>query len=461
MAPTSTTPIDPAIAELRSALTGRAIGPDDPEYDAARQVMPGGVDRRPRLIVRPAGVADVQHVIHAAREAGAEVSVRSGGHSSAGHGVIDGAIVIDLRDMTAIDIDVAGRTAWAETGMTAAAYSAAAAADGLATGFGDTGSVGIGGLTLGGGIGYLVRRHGMTIDDVLAAEIVTADGQLHRVDAETDPDLFWAVRGGAGNVGVVTRIRYRLHEVGTVMGGVLVLPATPSTIAGFIAAADAAPEDLTTIANVMPCPPMPFVPEKHHGSLVILAMVLHAGTIEAGERDMAPLRALATPLADLVRPIPYPEIYPADEGEYHPLAAARTMFLDRFDEDVAATIVERLEASDAMMRVAQIRVLGGAMARVPADATAFAHRDRAMLVNLAAVFEDAAERPRHEAWVADFMARLDQGRPGAYVNFVGDEGEARVHDAYPGATWDRLASIKLRYDPENLFRHNQNVPPTA
>ena len=183
----------------------------------------------------------------------------------------------------------------------------------MATGFGDTGSVGLGGLTLGGGVGYLVRKHGLTIDNLLAAEIVTADGQVRIVDADNEPDLFWAIRGGGGNFGVATRFRYRLHELDGVVGGILVLPATPETVAGFIAAAEAAPEELSTIANVMSCPPMPFVAEEYHGSIVILGMLAYAGDAEAGERALAPFRALAEPLADMLRPILYPEMFPPDD----------------------------------------------------------------------------------------------------------------------------------------------------
>ena len=215
------------------------------------------------------------------------------------------------------------RTAWAETGLTAGEYTTAAGAYGLATGFGDTGSVGIGGITLGGGVGYLVRKHGLTIDDLLAAEIVTADGQLLRVDAETHPDLFWAIRGGGGNFGVATRFQFRLHEVDTIVGGILILPATPDIIASFIAEAEAAPEELSTIANIMPAPPMPFVPAEHHGQLIIMALICYAGAIEAGERAIAPFRALATPIADMVRPMRYPEIYPPEQEDYHPVASRR------------------------------------------------------------------------------------------------------------------------------------------
>ena len=270
-----------SIPKLREDLTGRVIAPDDPEYDEARTVFVGGIDRRPAVIVRVANAADVSRVVSLARETGLELAVRSGGHSMP-ICVSDGGIVLDLSDMKAMDIDVEGRTAWAETGLTAGEYTTAAAAHGLATGFGDTGSVGIGGITLGGGVGFLVRKYGLTIDDLLAAEIVTADGELLQVDAETHPDLFWAIRGGGGNFGVATRFQFRLHEVGTIVGGMLILPATPEVIASFIAEAEAAPEELSTIANVMPAPPMPFVPEEQHGKLVIMALMAYAGDAEDG-----------------------------------------------------------------------------------------------------------------------------------------------------------------------------------
>jgi FAD/FMN-containing dehydrogenase len=305
-----------------------------------------------------------------------------------------------------------------------------------------------------------VRKYGLTIDDLLAAEIVTADGQLRHVDAETHPDLFWAIRGGGGNFGVVTRFQYRLHEVDMVVGGMLILPATPEVITAFIAEAEAAPEELSIIANVMTAPPLPFLPAEHHGQLVFLVMPVYAGEIEAGEQAIAPFRALATPIVDMVRPMPYPEIYPPEE-DYHPVAAGRTMFVDTIDQQAAETIIAHLQASTALMRVTQLRVLGGAMARVPVEATAFAHRRRRIMVNVAALYEHPEEAAQHEAWVTDFAVALHQGNSGAYVGFLGDEGEGRVRDAYPGSTWERLAAIKRRYDPTNLFRLNQNIPPEA
>jgi FAD/FMN-containing dehydrogenase len=447
--------------QLADDLKGRVIGPDDPDYDQARTVFSGAIDRRPALIVRVADAGDVARVIAMARESGLELAVRGGGHSGAGHGVCDGGIVLDLSDMRALEIDPERRTAWAETGLTAGEYTAAAAVHGLATGFGDTGSVGIGGITLGGGVGFLVRKHGLTIDDLLAAEIVTADGELLRVDDESHPDLFWAIRGGGGNFGVATRFQFRLHPVDTFVGGMLFLPATPDVIASFVAAAQAAPEELSTIANVMPAPPMPFLPPEHHGRLVVMAMLAYAGPIEDGERAIAPFRALASPIADMVRPMAYPEMYPPEDEEYRPVAAVRTMFVDGLDRRAAETIVEGIQAASATMAVTQIRVLGGAMARVPADATAFAHRDSRIMVNVAALYERPEERLVHEAWVNGLSRSLHQGDDAAYVGFLADEGEERVRAAYSGPTWDRLAAIKRRYDPGNLFRLNQNIPPAA
>jgi FAD/FMN-containing dehydrogenase len=448
-----------SIPQLRSLFNGQVIAPGDAGYDEARAAFYGGFDRRPAVIIRAKGASDVVNVVSLASETGLELAIRSGGHSGAGHCTTDGGILLDLGEMDALDIDVEARTAWVEPGLTAVEFTEAAAAHGLAVGFGDAGSVGIGGITLGGGVGFLVRKHGLTIDSLLAADVVTADGRLLRVDAETHPDLFWAIRGGGGNFGVVTRLLFRLHEVGTIVGGMLILPATADVVASFIAEAEAAPEELSTIANVMVAPPLPFLPEEAHGRLVVFALLAYAGDVEAGERAVAPFRALAAPITDLVKPMSLPEMYPPEEDGYHPTAVGRNLFVDHIGRDVADTILRYLKESDASMRVAQLRVLGGAMARVPADATAFAHRASRIMVNVAAFYEGPEDRVAREAWVTDFAAALDQGDSGAYVNFVADEGPERVRAAYPGSTWDRLSAIKRRYDPTNLFRLNHNIPP--
>lgn len=433
------------------------IAPEDAGYDRARTVVAGDIDRRPAVIIKVTDAGEAARVITLAKETGLDLAVRSGGHSI--FGVSEGGIVMDLSHLKGLQIDMTKKNAWAETGLTAAEYTTHTIAHGHVTGFGDTGSVGLGGITLGGGIGFLVRKHGLTIDSLLAAELVTADGQILHVDEADHPDLFWAIRGGGGNFGVATRFKFQLHDVSQVYGGMLFLPATADVIASFIAEAESASEALSTIANVMTAPPMPFLPEAVHGKPIIMAMMVYAGNLAQGEQAMAPFRKLAAPYADMLRPMSYSEMYPPEEGEYHPIAAGRTMFLDRLDRSVAEAILDRLQSSTASMAVAQLRVLGGAMARVPADATAFAHRNSKIMANLAALYEKPEQKELHEAWVAEFLSSLQQGDKGMYVNFVGDEGEAHVRAAYPGATWDRLQEIKARYDPANLFRLNQNIPP--
>lgn len=455
----SQTKVAPRSPDTLGGVTGRVIVPEDPAYDQARSVFYGGIDKRPAAIVRVADVADVRRVVDLARDGGHELAVRSGGHSIAGHSTTNGGIVLDLRSMSKIEIDTADRTAWVETGATALEVTEAAARHGLVVGFGDSGSVGVGGITLGGGIGFLVRKLGLTIDSVLGAEVVTADGRHLRIDATHDPDLFWAIRGGGGNFGVVTRLRFRLHEMRQFTGGTLVLPATPETIAGFVAVSSAAPEELSTIGNIMPAPPMPFLPPEMHGRLVILGTLAYAGDDDSAARAIAPFRSLAKPLADMVKPGPYVGVYPPEDPNYRPTAVARTMFVDGVDRPLAETIVDYLSKSDAAIRVAQLRVLGGAVARVPGDATAYAHRSKPMLVNVAAFYTGPEDRVVRARWVTEFARAVQPDDAGAYVGFLGDEGETRVRGAYPGATWDRLTKIKAAYDPTNLFRLNQNIPP--
>jgi FAD/FMN-containing dehydrogenase len=447
------------VSALRSSVAGRVITATDPDYDEARRLFYGGMDRRPDAIVRVTDPADVVRVVTLTRDAGVPLAVRSGGHSVAGHSVTDGGVVLDLAGLRAVEIDPAAGTAWVGPGLRAGEFTVAAAESGLALGFGDTGSVGIGGLTLGGGVGYLSRRYGLTIDDLLAADIVTADGQLVRADVDSHPDLFWAIRGGGGNFGVATRFQFRLHALSTVVGGLLVLPATAEVIAGFIAAAGEAPEELTTIANLMPAPPMPFLPAEYHGQLVMLAMLVYAGEGADAERALAPFRALATPIADLVQPMPYPDVYPPEDDSYHPVAASRNLYVDAVDVGTAAMILDRLRASTATMAVTQLRVLGGAVAQVPETATAYAHRRRRIMVNVAALCQSTDELPGHDQWVAEFAAALQNGTQGAYVNFLGHDGAARIREAYPSPVWERLVDVKRRYDPDNLFRANQNITP--
>jgi FAD/FMN-containing dehydrogenase len=449
----------PPVANLRQALRGEVIGPEDPGYDEARAVF-YGIDRRPAAIVRPIDPDEVAHVVSVARDTGAELAIRSGGHSIAGHSVSDGGIVLDLSTMKAMDIDTENRTVWAQTGLTAGELTAALGERGLAVGFGDTGTVGIGGLTLGGGAGFLSRKYGLTIDSLLAAEIVTADGKVIRVDSDNHPDLFWAIRGGGGNFGVATAFLFQAEEVAEIVGGMLILPAKAETIASFVELAGTAPEELSTIANVMKAPPMPFLDDELIGKPILFSILVYAGDAQTGEAVVAPFRSLDTPILDMVQPGSYSGIYEAEEEGAPPfIFAVRNMFADDIDEADASSILESLEASTAPMAVAQIRVMGGAVARVPEDATAYAHRQRPIMVNVASAFQEPEEAEAHRAWVDNLAKTLSDGGQEAYVNFLGNVDEDLVRQAYPGGTWERLRDIKRRYDPENLFRLNQNIPP--
>ncbi|HEY9477467.1 MAG TPA: FAD-binding oxidoreductase [Microbacteriaceae bacterium] len=447
------------VTQLLDRLGDRVITPDHADYDIARTGFYGGVDRRPAAMVRAGTADDVAATVTLVRDAGGSLAVRSGGHSMAHHSLSDGGIVLDLSAMKTLRIDPEERTAWAEPGLTAGEFLAGLDEHGLVAGFGDTGSVGIAGITLGGGVGYLSRVHGLTIDNLIAADVVTAEGELVRADADSHPDLFWAIRGGGGNFGVVTRLKYRLHELPSVVGGMLVLPATPQVVASIVAQALAAPDELSLIVNVMVAPPMPFLPPEVHGKLIAMALVCYAGDAEAGERAIAPLRAIAQPLVDLVHPGTYRELFPPEPEDMHPVAASRTLYLEDVDEESAALIIDRLRASDAAMAAVNLRVLGGAIGRVAAADTAYAHRDRRIMANVAALAFTPDGSDAREAWATEFADALRDGDSAAYVNFVGDEGPQRVHDAYPPATWHRLAEVKRRYDPTNFFRGNQNIAP--
>ncbi len=446
-----------SIPDLRGELNGEVVGPEDSGYEEARHVFFKGIDRRPAAIVRPTSSEEVARAVSQARDGGLELSVRSGGHSRAGYGTNDDGLVIDLSAMKSLDIDADAKTAWVETGIRAGEYTNATGEKGFVTGFGDSGSVGVGGITLAGGLGFLVRKNGLTIDDLLAAEVVTAHGEVVEASEDSEPDLFWAIRGGEGNFGIATRLKLRLHEISDIVGGMLILPATPETITGFIEAAKAAPEELSTIANIMVAPPMPMIPEEAHGKPVIMSLAAYVGPVDQGESAFAPFRALADPYADMLRPMRYPELYEGPEPEPQ-FATGANFFADSLEPGGAEALLEELPKSTAMMKAVQIRVLGGAYGRVANDAMAFPHRDRELFVNVAAMYLDGAETETHEAFVSGLAERLGKNGTGGYVGFMGEEDEATLRAAY-GPAWDRLREVKRRYDPDNLFRLNHNIPP--
>jgi FAD/FMN-containing dehydrogenase len=363
--------------------------------------------------------------------------------------------------MKAVTIDPAARTAHVEAGATSGDLAAPAAEHGLALSTGDTHSVGIGGLTTGGGIGFMVRKYGLAIDNLLAATVVTADGHIVTASADENADLFWGIRGGGGNFGIITEFTFRLAPVAQILGGDLMLPATKEVIRGYLEYATAAPDDLTLIANVMHAPPAPYVPAERVGELVLSILVTWSGSLDEGERALAPLRALAAPVADAVGPMPYPAIYNFTAHQAAPhRASIRMMFADELSDSAIDRILDAMTNASSPFSLVQLRGLGGAYGRVPNDATAFAHRDRNYFVAIIGLWLDPTEDAApHEAWTAALWDELRPEGAGVYVNFLEREGEDRVRDAYPHGTYERLQAIKAAYDPDNTFRFNQNIQP--
>ncbi len=442
-----------------SALRGTLVRPTDTAFEADREVWNAAHQGSPLAIVRAADAGDVATAIGFARRNDMEIAVRSGGHSLAGHSTGDSVLVIDLRDMRGLHIDPDQRIAWAGAGLTAGEYTTAVAEHGLATPFGDTGSVGLGGITLGGGIGWLARKHGLTIDSLLAVEIVTASGDVLTASASENDDLFWALRGGGGNFGVVTRFCYRLHPVGEVLGGALFLPPTREVLRSLVPIASSAPEELTTIGFIMPIPPMPFVPEEHHGKLSLVLMFVYAGDPAEGQAAIAPFTQVAEPYAVAAMPMPYPGIYEltAEGGQRH-ASTTRSLFMDVLDDASVDAIVDALAVAPPLSMV-QLRVFGGAMARVPVEATAFAHRAATAQVTIINAFESSETAAAGMEWNRALFAALEPASSGVYANFLEDEGDDRVRAAYPNGAYERLAEIKRRYDPANAFHRNQNIRP--
>lgn len=449
--------------ELRSRLVGQLLTADSADYDEARKTLYVTLDRHPLAIVRAANAQDVAAAVDLARDRALPLAVRSGGHSLAHLSVIDGAIVVDLSAMKRVSIDPETRVARVQAGATSGDLAGPAHEHDLALTTGDTHSVGLGGLTTGGGIGFMVRKYGLTIDNLVAAQVVTAAGHIVTASADEHPDLFWAIRGGGGNFGIVTEFTFRLAPVGQILGGELLLPASREVIRGYLDYVASAPDDLTTIANLMHAPPWPHVPKDRVGEMALSILVSWTGSITDGERALAPLRALATPIADAVSVIPYPAIYNFTAHQAAPHGASiRMMFADDLSDaalDAALTAMDRATSPHSII---QFRGLGGALARVSNDATAFAHRDRRYFVAIIGIWLDAAEDAAvHEAWTGSLWQTIRHEGRGVYVNFLENEGVDRVHEAYPAATYARLAAIKRQYDPGNLFRFNQNIPPRS
>jgi FAD/FMN-containing dehydrogenase len=451
--------IDPVLTQaFESRLLGSLVRPGDDKYDESRQLMNMFHDGHPAYIVRAADVADVLYAVNFAREQKLPITVRSGGHSIPGYSMADDSVVVDLSGMKRVSVNPKKRTLRAQPGATTADVLAATQPHGLALSTGDTASVGLGGLTTGGGIGFLVRKFGLTIDSLRSVNIVTANGHYLTASAVRNADLFWAIRGGSGNFGIVTSFEFNLQPVGTIVGGAIFLPATREVLRGYADYATTAPDELTTIAGVMMAPPLPFIPAEWHFKPVFNILVVYAGEPEEGQAVVSPLLALAEPIADVIMPMPYPGIYEFTADIAQRLhATVRSGFMDGLPDAAIETIMDDVEAGFDPFAMVQIRALGGAFARVPADATAFAHRDKSIFL---AVINLGAEE-EHRQWAETLWKRLKPHTSGVYVNFLDKEGDERVHEAYPPTTYERLADVKLRYDPRNVFNLNQNIKPAG
>ena len=455
------------LAEFEQGLSGRLIRPEDEDYDEARSIWNGAHDRRPAMIVRCAGVADVMQAVDFARSENLIVAVRGGGHSLPGFSSCDGGVVIDLSAMTAVHVDPTNRRAVAEGGATWADFDHETQAFGLAVTGGLVSTTGIGGFTLGGGIGWLMRKVGLTCDNLIAADVVTADGRLVRASEDENAELLWGLRGGGGNFGIATSLEYRLHPVG------------PAVLAGPIFfAGDRAeevlrfyrdwvrelPDEMTTLANLTTAPPAPFLPEESHGKPIVAVIAVHAGEPEQGRALVQPLKDLGDPIADLIDIIPYTAMQSLLDGLWARGAHnyMRSAFVDELSDAAVTAIVGRHRAVPSPQSEIHFHHFGGAVARVREDATAFGNRSAQYVLNVIARTPDAEGFQDNVDWARGTTEALAPvTRDAAYVNFMGDAGDDRLRASYGDAKYERLVALKRRYDPENLFRRNQNIAPTG
>jgi FAD/FMN-containing dehydrogenase len=458
------------LTPLRESLHGPVIGPDDEGYDAARRIWNGVIDRRPACIARCTDVADVVAAVRFARERDLEIAVRGGGHNVAGTAVCDNGIVIDLSAMRAVSVDAAARTAWAQGGALWGDVDHETQAHGLATTGGIIGHTGVAGLTLGGGVGFLMRKHGLAVDNLLAAEVVTAEGRIVRASADEHPDLFWALRGGGGNFGVVTSFRFALHPVGpTVLAGPVFWAADDTTdvLRFYRDFAAEAPDELGSVVRLGTVPPLPVIPEELHWRPAIAVACCYAGAVEDGERAVWALRRFGTPLVDLLAPSPYAAFQGAlDDTVLHGWHYYwKATNLAGLSDDAIAVIADHAYAASSPRSYAAMFHMGGAVARVPHDATAYAARDVAhnIVIDAAWLPDESGEQTVVEtAWARRFVQALQAHRAGGvYVNFLdSDDDSSRVREAYGDQTYRRLAEVKAEYDPDNAFHHNKNIEPS-
>jgi hypothetical protein len=453
------------VAEI-DGFRGRVIRPQDADYDAARAVWNGAIDRRPRLIARCIGTADVVAAVRFARDHDLDIAIRGGGHNVAGTAVCDDGIVVDLSAMRAVRVDPEGHRAWVQGGALWGDVDGETQAHGLATTGGIVSHTGVAGLTLGGGVGWLMRKAGLTVDNLLAADVVTAEGELLRVSHDEHPDLFWALRGGGGNFGVVPSFEFRLHPVGpTVLAGPILWDATDAgdVLRFYRDFVREAPDELGTVIRLGAAPPLPVIPEDLQGRPVIMIGTCHAGSIEEGEKALRPLRAVRTPLLDLVGPTPYVRFQSAlDSTVVHGWNYYwKSTHLPELCDDLIDVLAAHAFACSSPRSYVAMFHLKGAVSRVAEGETAFGNRQASHAITIDGVWrpgEDLGDR--EVAWVRGFFAALERFRQGVYVNFLGgDEAPERICEAYGDSIYDRLVDVKTTYDPDNVFHHNQNIRP--
>jgi len=449
--------------EFRAQVRGDVIAPDDDAYEQARHVYNAMIDRRPEMIVRAANVGDVIAAVNLARENGLDLAVRGGGHSVPGFGTCDGGVVIDLSRMRGIRVDPASATARAEGGATWGDFNAATYPFGLATTGGIISTTGVAGLTLGGGIGYLARGFGLSCDNLVSADVVTADGRFLVASERENDDLFWALRGGGGNFGVVTSLEFQLHPVKDIYGGPMFfeLSEVENVLRFFREYIADAPEQLGAFPAFQIAPPLPFIPEERHGDTFVAMVACWAGPLEEGERALKPFHDIAPVVAEFVGPMPYPALNSAFDGLVPPGLQHywKANFVEELtDEAIAAHAVHGPDVP-AVNSTVHIYPINGAAHRVAPDATAFAYRNANFATVIAGMWPEASENDANIAWVRRYYdATAPHSEEGGYINFMSEDDQGRIRANYQG-NYDRLVDVKRRYDPDNLFHLNQNIRP--
>lgn len=450
---------------LRAALRGALCLPGEPGYETARTIWNAMIDRRPALIVRAMGAADVIRTVNLAREHGLLLAVRGGGHNIAGNAVCEGGLMLDLTPMKSVRVDPAGRTVRAEPGVTLGDLDRETQMFGLATPTGINSTTGVAGLTLGAGFGWISRTHGLSIDNLLSADVVTADGKLVHASEKENPDLFWALRGGGGNFGVVTSFEFRLHPVGPdVLSGLIIHPIAKAKelLTAYRRIAADAPDELAIWFVLRKAPPLPFLPPEVHGTGILVFAACYSGDIEKGRKALAPLQALGKPIADVIAPHPFT----AWQSILDPLLTPglrnywKSHFFTQLSDgaiDVLIDFAGRLPSPHCEIAFAQ---LGGAINKVPATATAYPHRDVQFTINVHTRWEQAAEDKACIGWARELFDRMaPHATGGVYVNFMPEDEAQRVRSGAYGPNFERLTKVKAKVDPGNLFRHNQNILP--